>query len=324
MPRDSVATVSEIFVVVPSYNHAPFVEKCLRSIISQTHKPKKLLVIDDGSSDGSPQVIERVLKDCPFDAELIVRENRGLCHTLNEAFAFADEKYFAYLGSDDIWLPEFLERRTDLLETRPEAVLAFGHAFLIDDDDWIIDRTDEWTDFANGDVLPLLLEGTIFSSPSVVYRRNALAEFSWNEQSQLEDYEIYLKLSTLGPFAFDSTVLCAWRQHGENASGDVALMQQEWQDAQNRTREMLRIGDADLASIQRRMRFVGIASLARHGFRREAAAALIADRKGSRSGAELFKTLLRVFVPTTAYNITRKRKFEKNRREYGRIVTENK
>src|SRR5688572_18752341 len=159
MQTDSIDNNSKIFVAVPSYNHAPFVEKCLRSIIGQTRKPKKLLVIDDGSSDGSPEVIQDVLKDCPFDAELIVRENRGLCRTLNEAFAFADEKYFAYLGSDDIWLPEFLERRTYLLETRPEAVLAFGHAFLIDGEDWIIDRTDDWTDFANGDVLPLLLEG---------------------------------------------------------------------------------------------------------------------------------------------------------------------
>jgi alpha-1,3-rhamnosyltransferase len=322
MPRSSVPTVAEIFVAVPSYNHAPFVEKCLRSIISQTRKPKKLLVIDDGSSDGSPAVIERVLKDCPFDAELIARENRGLCRTLNEAFTFASEKYFAYLGSDDIWLPEFLECRIDLLETRPETVLAFGHAFLIDDDDWIIDRTDDWTDFANGKVLPLLLEGTIFSSPSVVYRRNALANFSWNEQSRLEDYEIYLKLSTIGPFAFDPSVLCAWRQHGENASGDVVLMQQEWQDAQNRTSEALGIGDEQLMSLQRRMRFVGIANLARHGFRREAAAALIADRKGARSIGELLTTLLRVFVPTNVYNIARRRKFEKNRREYGRVVTE--
>lgn len=323
MPTDSQTDDSEIFVVVPSYNHAPFVEKCLRSIISQTRKPKKLLVIDDGSSDGSPAVIERVLKDCPFDAELIVRENRGLCRTLNEAVVFADEKYFAYLGSDDIWLPEFLERRIDLLETKPEAVLAFGHAFLIDGDDWIIDRTDDWTDFANGDVLPLLLEGIIFSSPSVVYRRDALAKFRWNEQSRLEDYEVYLKLSTLGPFAFDPSVLCAWRQHDENASGDVVLMQQEWQDAQNRTSEMLGIGKKELAAIQRRMRFIGIASLARNGFRREAAAALIADRKGARSTAELLNTLLRVFVPTTAYDIARKRKFEKNRYEYGRVLAEN-
>ena len=58
---------SEIFVVVPSYNHAPFVEQCLRSIFDQTLHPKKLLVIDDGSTDSSPKIIEASLKNCPFD-----------------------------------------------------------------------------------------------------------------------------------------------------------------------------------------------------------------------------------------------------------------
>src|SRR5687768_3760643 len=116
----------EVFVAVPSYNHAPFIEKCLRSIISQTLAPMKLLVIDDGSQDGSVEIIERVLRDCPFDFEIKARENRGLCATLNEAFAASTGKYFAYLGSDDIWLPTFLEEQTRLLNSRPNAVLAFS------------------------------------------------------------------------------------------------------------------------------------------------------------------------------------------------------
>src|SRR5215213_9721183 len=99
---------SEVFAVVPSYNHAPFVEKCLRSIIAQTLPPNKLLVIDDGSSDGSPRIIEEILRECTFDCDLIARANRGLCATLNEAFALSGGDYFAYLGSDDLWLPNFL------------------------------------------------------------------------------------------------------------------------------------------------------------------------------------------------------------------------
>ncbi|HQU86728.1 MAG TPA: glycosyltransferase family A protein, partial [Pyrinomonadaceae bacterium] len=102
---------SEVFTFVPSYNHAPFIEKCLKSIINQTLKPKKLLVIDDGSKDDSPKIIEKVLKNCPFDSELIVRENRGLCATLNQGFSESSGEYFAYIGSDDIWLSRFLEER---------------------------------------------------------------------------------------------------------------------------------------------------------------------------------------------------------------------
>jgi len=189
---------SEVSVVVPSYNHAKFVERTLRSIFAQTGRPKKLIVIDDGSKDESLSVIERVLKDSPVETELIVRPNRGLSATLNEALALTDTEYFAYIGSDDVWLPDFLAQQTSLLDSRPDAVLAFSHAYLIDADDRIIDRTDKWTPFADGDMLPLLLEGQLLSSPGVLYRRSALVRHGWNEDSILEDYELYLKLSADG------------------------------------------------------------------------------------------------------------------------------
>src|SRR4051812_11042755 len=195
MDSPETATQEKVFVVVPSYNHAPFVGRCLRSIIGQTQPPKKLLVIDDGSSDGSPAIIEKILSDCPFDAQLITRENRGLCATLNEGLAASDGEFFAYLGSDDVWLPTFLSEQTRLLETRSDAVLAFSHAYLVDENDQVFGSTAEWTNFADGELRPLLLRGTIFSSPGVLYRRSVLAKHRWNENSRLEDYEMYLKLS---------------------------------------------------------------------------------------------------------------------------------
>ncbi len=79
--------------------------------MKQTRQPAELLVIDDGSSDESPRIIERVLSDCPFSCEFIARENRGLCATLNEGLQRTGGEYFAYLGSDDLWLPDFLQER---------------------------------------------------------------------------------------------------------------------------------------------------------------------------------------------------------------------
>src|SRR2546423_3753538 len=123
-----------VFVIVPSYNHARFVEKCLRSVMAQTLPPTKLLVIDDGSIDDSPKTAERVLKDCPFTCDLVVRPNRGLAATLNEGLRRSAEShaaYFAYLGSDDVWLPTFLESRVATLGSRPAVVVAYGNAFSI-------------------------------------------------------------------------------------------------------------------------------------------------------------------------------------------------
>src|SRR5215218_4712655 len=156
-------------VVVPSYNHAPYVEAALRSIFAQTCAPARLLVIDDGSRDGSPQIIESVLRDCPFPCELIARENRGLCATLNEGLSKTAGRYFAYLGSDDLWLPGFLAARVRALEARPSAVLAYGHAFLIDERGEAVDCTLDWARYRDGDARAMLLEETYAPmSPTVL------------------------------------------------------------------------------------------------------------------------------------------------------------
>ena len=309
----------EIFAFVPSYNHASFVEKCLKSIINQTLAPKKLLVIDDGSKDDSPKLIERILRECPFEAEFVARENRGLCATLNEGFARADGDFFAYLSSDDVWFPEFLENRYALLENRPSAVLAFGHGFLIDEFDRIIDRTDDWTDFADGAMLPHLLRGRIFPSASVVYRRSALAKHAWNENSRLEDYELYLKLAADGEFAFDPQILCAWRQHGSNVSGDFPLMLREWLAAQNRAADRLKMSRAELDKTQSKLKFDAVLSYIRHGRRSEGFKLFCENLSGAESLAQIGKTLFRLAVPAPLFDWNRKRKRREMTERYGKL-----
>ena len=312
-------TRGQVFVVVPSYNHAPFVEQCLRSIIGQTLQPRKLLVIDDGSRDGSPEIIEKVLKDCPFACEMIARENRGLCVTLNEAYGFSEGEFFGYLGSDDVWLPTFLAEQTALLDRRPNAVLAFAHAYLIDEHDTIIGSTAEWTDFADGDLQPLLLRGTIFSSPGVLYRHSSLAKHRWNEGAKLEDYEMYLNLSREGEFARNEKVLCAWRQHGANASDDLPLMYAEMIGAQDRLAPGLDLGSSELERAQTELRFAASENLVRHGFRYDAARLFVQNVRGARSVAGVFRMALRLAVPQTLFQWNRRRKREIAAKRYGKL-----
>jgi alpha-1,3-rhamnosyltransferase len=310
----------EIFVAVPSYNHAPFVEECLRSIIGQALQPNKLLVIDDGSRDGSPGVIEKILRDCPFDSELIVRENRGLCATLNEALERSSGEYFAYLGSDDLWLPNFLEEQTNLLNGRPNAALAFSHAYVIDEQDNIFDSTDQWARFADGDMRPLLMRGVIFSSPGVLYRRSALAKHRWNENSKLEDYEMYLKLTAEGEFARNEKILCGWRQHGVNASSNLPQMFPEMIAAQDRLAGELGIGSADLSRSQSRMRFAAAENFIRHGFRREAAKLFLENLGGASSISQMIRTAFRILIPASIFRWNRERKRREAVQRYGNIA----
>jgi alpha-1,3-rhamnosyltransferase len=315
-----------VSVLVPSYNHAPFVERTLRSIFAQTLPPEKLIVIDDGSKDESAEIIRRVLRECPFENEFIARPNRGLSATLNEGFALSKSEYFAYLGSDDLWFPQFLEERIKLLSQRPKAVLAFGHAFLIDENERIIDSTENWTSFADGDMLPHLLRGQVFSSPSVVYRRRALEKHRWNENSILEDYELYLKLCAdgAGEFARDERVLCAWRQHGWNVSGDFPLMLREWIAAQNRTADKFDLSRPELDKIQAELKFQSVADYVRHGRRREAFGLFFNNLSGARSPVQIGKMLFRLSVPQALFQWNRRRKRRRAIEKYGKLDLEKK
>lgn len=301
---------SEVFVFVPSYNHAPFISECLRSIINQTHAPRKLLVIDDGSVDDSPKAIETILKDCPFDSELIVRENRGLCRTLNEGFELCGGKYFAYLGSDDYWLPTFLESRVQLLENRENAVLGYGHAYLVDDRGVVFDstdaHTDSWGNYPDGDARAMLLRGVAPISSSVFYRRSALERVRWNEDARLEDYEMYLKLMNLGEFAFQADRLSAWRHHDRNTSGDRMLMLNELIAAQDRNLPTLGLSRENLNEVQAATRFLYARVELQHGNKRAAMDLAKNNWRGAESAYQLLKFCLRFLVPTGLVNLVRK------------------
>jgi alpha-1,3-rhamnosyltransferase len=292
---------ARVSVVVPSYNHAKFVGATLRSIVKQTLPPAELIVIDDGSSDDSARVIESALQNCSFPCELIARENRGLCATLNEGFERTGGKYFAYLGSDDLWLPEFLKERVRLIEARPRAVLAYGHTFLIDAENRIVDSTSDWAHYADGDVREMLLQTTAPMSPTVVYRRDALAALSqrWNEESRLEDYDLYLRLSATGDFAFDSRVLSAWRRHSSNVSWNQMLMLEEQLQAQREAARRFGYTDQQIAELQTTTKFNRAEDFLRLGQKSEALKLMMKNWRGIKDYWIPTRVLARLLIPNS-------------------------
>ncbi|CAN5489892.1 hypothetical protein BH10ACI2_BH10ACI2_03850 [soil metagenome] len=300
----------EVFTVVPSYNHAAFIGKCLRSIIGQTSAPRKLLVIDDGSTDGSPDVIANELRNCPFPSELIVRENRGLCATLNQALSLADGKYFAYLGADDIWLPPFLEARSKMMDENAGAVLGYGHAYIVDEEDRVVTSTPEhgnsWANYHNGNAREMLLDAISPISSTVFYRRSALENVAWNESSRLEDFEMYIKLVTLGEFVFDPTILAAWREHTNNTSKDLEMMLGEVLRTQDRNISDLDVSREELDRRQMKTRFRYARKLLQHGEKGEALRLARSNWRGSESVTELAAFALRMALPMKAVELKRK------------------
>lgn len=312
---------SSVSAVVPSYNHAAFVQTSLRSIFNQTLPPKELLVFDDGSTDSSVQIIENTLKDCPFPCELIARENRGLCATLNEGLAKTSGKYFAYLSSDDVWLPEFLEARVTRLEATRQAVLGYGHCFIIDTHNTIIDCTRDWANYTDGNARQMLLQQTFAPmSPTVVYRKSILEQEGWDEHAKLEDYDLYLRLSTVGDFDFDERVLSAWRQHGSNTSRDFPWMIEARLAAQRRVAERMGLNAGELEYFQRVLKFAGAEDLCRLGEKSKAFKLLRESFGAAPSTTAQVRAIVRLCEPTPLMKWRKRRRQNQATRSYGSLI----
>lgn len=99
-----------VSVLINNYNYARFLHEAIESVLFQTYTDWELIVVDDGSTDGSQEVIERYASRYPDRIRCIVKENGGQASCFNVGFAMAKGEIVAFLDSDDLWFPNKLER----------------------------------------------------------------------------------------------------------------------------------------------------------------------------------------------------------------------
>ena len=118
-------------IVIASYNHAPFVQDSLRSVLQQSFQDFEILVTDDGSRDGTPEQV-RAVGDSRI-ALNVLPENRGACIAMNDCIRRARGEYIAVLNSDDVFLPGKLARQVAFLDDHPHIGAVFGYPAFIDE-----------------------------------------------------------------------------------------------------------------------------------------------------------------------------------------------
>lgn len=309
----------KVSVCVPSYNHSRFIKQNLESIFAQTYRPIELVVIDDGSSDGSPEVIEEVLKHCPFPSKFISQPNKGLARTLNEGLDLSDGEFFAGLASDDVWFPDFLATRVRQLSARPTAVLAYGNCRIIDADGSVTGSTDQWATYDDGNAREMLLTRYPPSSPSVLYRRSALDVYRWCPGATVEDLDVYLRLSTLGEFAFDPSALSAWRIHGTNTTKNTRLMVAGAIAALERNAEIIGLTDIERRRFLESVEWSAAESFYQAGNRSEAIKLAVNCLKSSFPLSEKIRLIGKLLSPRSFVNLRRRIKYGHENRSWENI-----
>jgi glycosyltransferase involved in cell wall biosynthesis len=133
-----------VSVVIPAFNHAAFVGEAIRSVLEQSHGDLEIVITDDGSRDGTPDVIRR-FADPRIDLE-VFGKNRGAGEALNSAIRRSRGEFICMLASDDVFLPGKLEKQVRFLRDNPHVAAVFGMPRFIDQ------RGAPLADSFNGDV----------------------------------------------------------------------------------------------------------------------------------------------------------------------------
>jgi glycosyltransferase involved in cell wall biosynthesis len=116
-----------VSVVIPAYNIAEYVGRAIESVLAQRRKADEIIVVDDGSTDGTAQAIKKYLPQVKY----IHQENRGLAGARNTGIRNSTCDFVAFLDGDDEWLPDFLDKHLSLLARNPSLVWSSSNYYSV-------------------------------------------------------------------------------------------------------------------------------------------------------------------------------------------------
>ncbi len=119
-----------VSIVTPSYNQAQFLEETIQSVLDQDYEPIEYVVVDDGSTDGSVEIVERYADRLAW---WTAQENRGQVPAVNRGFRHTSGEYMAYLNSDDTLVPGAIRRMVAEFDADPRLLLVYGDALYTDE-----------------------------------------------------------------------------------------------------------------------------------------------------------------------------------------------
>ncbi len=119
-----------VSIIMPAYNVAPYIGDAVRSALGQTFTDFELIVVDDGSKDGTADIVKELAQE-DRRIRLVQQPNRGLAGARNTALRAAHGELFALLDSDDLWEPGFLEAQIAILEARPDIDIVTGNGWYL-------------------------------------------------------------------------------------------------------------------------------------------------------------------------------------------------
>lgn len=220
-----------VSVSIVTYNHEAYIADSIESVIIQDCENMEIIIVDDASSDRTPEIIKEYNKRYPGLLKIKINEkNLGVTNTCNIALSMCTGKYIAFTAGDDVWLGGKLNKQIDWMEEHPDCVLSYHDVELFNSED---NRTLGYSNSGisgkkayDGDskevVNYLIIQANAFiAATSVVVRRDKIPEWGFDSRVPIvSDWLLWIDIlaNGYGSVGFIPEVLVRYRRHENNVS----------------------------------------------------------------------------------------------------------
>jgi GT2 family glycosyltransferase len=215
--------MSKISIIIPAYNQASYLDRAITSALGQQEADIEVVVVDDGSTDNSPEIIARYQTEPRFKS--VRQPNAGLAAARNRGLVESTGKYICFLDADDFYTPDKCAKQAALLDANPD--LGFVYCdFTVVDENGVpqaqqgsvreIQRT------LSGNIFPALAQSGYFPPHTVMIRRQVLDRVGHFdlELGGHADYDLWLRAAAEHPALYLDEKLASYREHGDSMSKD--------------------------------------------------------------------------------------------------------
>lgn len=198
----------KVSIIIPTYNAAPFLSEAINSVLSQTYTDFELIVVDDGSTDGTSEILNLYQHD--NRVRCLFRTHTDRCTAKNIGIENARGQYVAFLDSDDVWLPHKLEQQVIFLDLNPDIALVHGLVEMMDPSSGFLpeetsklrklyDQTQRRGEDYNG-----LSVGAVLFTSALVVRKECLDQVGYFDPKAAlrEDLDLCLRIAKSGRIGF--------------------------------------------------------------------------------------------------------------------------
>jgi glycosyltransferase involved in cell wall biosynthesis len=206
----------KITVITPTYNRAAFIKETIESVLAQDYRDFEYLILDDGSTDNTKEIVKPFLKD--KRVKYLYHSNQGEAEAVNWGWQLAQGEYFTQVNSDDPILPSLFREMVKVLDKKKDVVVAYPDFYFIDEKGRTIKeiKNPDW-DFEQA----LCSFSCYAASPGTFINKHFFKEWKVIRNSKykyINDVEMYWRMALEGNFTHIPKHLATWREHSAGIS----------------------------------------------------------------------------------------------------------